>query len=457
MEANTTENAGNNSVRVLMLPMLGHGHISPFLQLAKKLTERGIHIYLCSTPINLNSISKKITGKYSESIQLVEFHLQELPELPSRYHTTDGLPSHLLPIFFNSLKLSNPEIHNIIESLKPDLVIYDKAFARFSVSPLYTFPSVWLHIVSAASLSYTFHLTSNSGTEYPFPSIYLRDFELRRLLTTIGRNALDPCEDSPIPLLVNTCRAMEGKYLDHHASSTNLKVLPVGPLIPSSPNSTGESGDDDIELMNWLGQKSEHSTVFASFGTMYFLSKEEIQEIAFGLELSNVNFIWALGSPKGEQRRLDEILPEGFLERVKDKGRIVQGWVPQAKILGHSSIGGLLSHCGWTSTSEGIEFGVPTMAMPMAFEQPITGRVLVENGVAIEVMRDENGRLQREEIARVIKDVVFGGAGETMRQKIKDLRKKIKSEEKENLDGLLTLIIQLSNKNSSHGINIARA
>ncbi|XP_027177784.1 beta-D-glucosyl crocetin beta-1,6-glucosyltransferase-like [Coffea eugenioides] len=303
------------------------------------------------------------------------------------------------------------------ESLKPDLVIYDKAFARFSVSPLYTFPSVWLHIVSAASLSYTFHLTSNSGTEYPFLAIYLRDFELRRLLTAIGRNALDACDDSPIPLLVNTCRAMEGKYLDHHASSTNLKVLPVGPLIPSSPNSTGESGDDDIELMNWLGQKSEHSTVFASFGTMYFLSKEEIKEIAFSLELSNVNFIWALGSPKGEERRLEEILPEGFLGRVKDKGRIVQGWLPQ----------------------------------------PITGRVLVENGVAIEVVRDENGRLQREEMAKVIKEVVFGGAGETMRQKIKDLRKKIKSEEKENLDGLLTLIIQLSKKNSSHGINIARA
>ncbi|CDP04736.1 unnamed protein product [Coffea canephora] len=90
-----------------MLRMLGHGHISPFLQLAKKLTERGIHIYLCSTPINLNSISKKITGKYSESIQLVEFHLQELPELPSRYHTTNGLPSHLLPIFFNFLTVQS--------------------------------------------------------------------------------------------------------------------------------------------------------------------------------------------------------------------------------------------------------------------------------------------------------------------------------------------------------------
>lgn len=44
-----------------------------------------------------------------------------------------------------------------------------------------------------------------------------------------------------------------------------------------------------------------------------------------------------------------------------------------------------------------------------------------------------------------------------MRQKIKDLRKKIKSSEEENLDELLTLIAQLSKKNSGHDSNIPGA
>ena len=103
---------------------------------------------------------------------------------------------------------------------------------------------------------------------------------------------------------------------------------------------------------------------------------------------------------------------------MQDRGIIVQGWVPQATILGHSSVCGFLSHCGWISLSEGIESGVPIVAKPMAFEQNLNGGLLVENDVAMEVMRGEIGKLQREEIAKylprkkkmakVIKEVAFG-------------------------------------------------
>nr|XP_027076904.1 beta-D-glucosyl crocetin beta-1,6-glucosyltransferase-like [Coffea arabica] len=357
MDANSTENVSRTSLRVLMLPMLGHGHISPFLELAKKLTERGFHIYLCSTSINLNHGSKSRSRLWSRS---GTFHI-DLPQLPSRYHTTDGLAKHLLPILYKSLALSIPEIHKTIKALNPDMVIYDQALTWFSITPLHHIPSVWLHIVSVAALSYAFHLALKPGSEYPFPATSLRDFELQKLLAAIGHKSLDVGEGSSLPLLVNTSRAMEGKYLDHLASITNLKVLPVGPLIPTSPNAAAEL-------------------------------EEEIEEIAFGLELSHENFIWALRSPP-----------------------------------------------------EGIEFGVPIIAMPMAFEQPINGRVLVENSVAIEITRDENGRLKREEIAKAINNVVTGCAGEPLRQKMKDLRKQIKSSEKENLQ-----VAQLSKKSSGH-------
>lgn len=56
-----------------------------------------------------------------------------------------------------------------------------------------------------------------------------------------------------------------------------------------------------------------------------------------------------------------------------------------------------------------IKFGVPIIAMPTTVEQPLNGRVQVENGVAVEIMRDENGRLEREEIAKMINHVVIGG------------------------------------------------
>ncbi|GMP22370.1 hypothetical protein CsSME_00000424 [Camellia sinensis var. sinensis] len=71
-----------SKMNILMLPFLAHGHITPFLELAKKLSHKNFHIYFCSTPINLKSIKKRITEKYSLSIELVEIHLPSLPELP---------------------------------------------------------------------------------------------------------------------------------------------------------------------------------------------------------------------------------------------------------------------------------------------------------------------------------------------------------------------------------------
>ncbi|MCD9640107.1 hypothetical protein HAX54_025181 [Datura stramonium] len=52
-------------------------------------------------------------------------------------------------------------------------------------------------------------------------------------------------------------------------------------------------------------------------------------------------------------------------------------------------------------------------------DQPMNAKLIVEIGVALEVLRDDNGALQREDIARVIKDVICGKCGENLRFSIK--------------------------------------
>lgn len=64
--------------------------------------------------------------------------------------------------------------------------------------------------------------------------------------------------------------------------------------------------------------------MFVSFGSEYFLSKEEMEEMAHGLELSKVDFIWVVRFPVGEKIKLEEELPEGFLERVGERGIVVE-------------------------------------------------------------------------------------------------------------------------------------
>lgn len=52
--------------------------------------------------------------------------------------------------------------------------------------------------------------------------------------------------------------------------------------------------DENKEIMEWLDKKEKNSVVFVSFGSEYFLSKEERLEVAKALELSQVNFVWVI-------------------------------------------------------------------------------------------------------------------------------------------------------------------
>ncbi|KAL0007932.1 hypothetical protein SO802_009434 [Lithocarpus litseifolius] len=81
-------------------------------------------------------------------------------------------------------------------------------------------------------------------------------------------------------------------------------------------------------------------------------------------------------------------------------------WAPQMKMLKYSSIGGFVSHYGCSYVMESVKFGVPIIAIPMHLDQPVNARLVEGVGVGVEVKRDLNGRLEREEVAKMIREVV---------------------------------------------------
>nr|F8WKW8.1 RecName: Full=Beta-D-glucosyl crocetin beta-1,6-glucosyltransferase; AltName: Full=UDP-glucose glucosyltransferase 9; Short=GjUGT9; AltName: Full=UDP-glycosyltransferase 94E5 [Gardenia jasminoides]BAK55744.1 UDP-glucose glucosyltransferase [Gardenia jasminoides] len=435
-----------------MFPWLAYGHISPYLELAKRLTDRGFAIYICSTPINLGFIKKRITGKYSVTIKLVELHLPDTPELPPHYHTTNGLPPHLMATLKRALNGAKPELSNILKTLKPDFVIYDATQTwTAALTVAHNIPAVKFLTSSVSMLAYFCHLFMKPGIEFPFPAIYLSDFEQAKARTAAQDARADAEENDPAAerpnrdcdsiFLVKSSRAIEGKYIDYLFDLMKLKMLPVGMLVEEPVKD--DQGDNSNELIQWLGTKSQRSTVLVSFGTEYFLTKEEMEEIAHGLELSEVNFIWVVRFAMGQKIRPDEALPEGFLERVGDRGRIVEGWAPQSEVLAHPSTGGFICHCGWNSVVESIEFGVPVIAMPMHLDQPLNARLVVEIGAGMEVVRDETGKFDRKEIARAIKDAMVEKTGENTRAKMLDVKGRVELKEKQELDEVAELLTQL--------------
>ncbi|KAH7841162.1 hypothetical protein Vadar_026446 [Vaccinium darrowii] len=112
----------------------------------------------------------------------------------------------------------------------------------------------------------------------------------------------------------------------------------------------------------------------------------------------------------------------------------------------HSSTGGFVSHCGWNSVLESIKFGVPIIAMPMHLDQPLNARLVEDVGVGMEVKRDDNGRLDRKEIARVITRIVLEKNGKEVRNKARELSEKITAKEVEEIGGVVEEVVQLCGK-----------
>lgn len=77
------------------------------------------------------------------------------------------------------------------------------------------------------------------------------------------------------------------------------------------------------------------------------------------------------------------MLEESFLERTKNKGIVVKGWVSQQNILEHPAIGGFLSHCGWNSVMEAASKGIPVLAWPQHGDQNVNAEVVEKAGLGI--------------------------------------------------------------------------
>ncbi|PQM34748.1 beta-D-glucosyl crocetin beta-1 6-glucosyltransferase [Prunus yedoensis var. nudiflora] len=73
--------------------------------------------------------------------------------------------------------------------------------------------------------------------------------------------------------------------------------------------------------------------------------------------------------------------------------------------------------------------------MPMHLDQPINSRLVEEAGVGVEVKRTAEGSLQREEVAKVIRNVVVEKIGEGVRKKALEIRDNMKKKEDAEIDG----------------------
>ncbi|KAG8370038.1 hypothetical protein BUALT_Bualt14G0076100 [Buddleja alternifolia] len=387
--------------------------------------------------------------------------MPSLPELPPQLHTTKNLPPNLLPTLIKTFQLSSTSFSEIVKTLKPDLLIYD-FFQPWAPKIAFSqnIPSVYFAVSGATLYSFHHHLyTQGTSSNFPYQAIYLLDHEkstnvcdrLQPIIKDADNDfAFGNFTLSSDIILMKSSRGVEGKYIDYLSVLCNKPVVPTGPLVVHGKNDDEDDDDEeDSEILKWLSEKNHSSTIFISFGSEYILSENQIEEIAKGLELCDANFIWVVRFPIGEVKiSIEDKLPLGFLDMVKERGMVVSGWAPQTRILGHSSIGGFVSHCGWSSVMESMYFGVPIIGMPIKADQPINARMVVEAGVGVEVGRGKNGNYAGEEIAKAINKVIVEKTFyEGLRNRAKKLSEKIKEKEEEEVNEAAEQLLRLCMKN----------
>ncbi|XP_075478350.1 mogroside IIIx synthase-like [Primulina tabacum] len=434
--------------RILMFPYLSYSHVYPYFELAKRLSNRNLHIYFCSSAINLESI-KKTMQKQIPSIELVELNLPSLPELPPDLHTTKNVPPNLTSALLQVFQMSRSSFSEIVNNLKPDLVIYDyfESWVPKLASPQ-GIPSVYFATVGAATFSYFHHIyTYGSVSTFPFKELYLLEHEKEVVKAPVELEIEDVDQDfadgmlglSSEIVLIKGSKGFDAKYIDHLSALCQKRVVPVGLLVHDS-----KGNEKNSDILQWLSKKERSSTLFICFGSEYFLSKDQIQEISKGLELCDVNFIWVVKfSVQDDCITLEEAFPQGFLERVKGRGIVVDGWAPQSKILSNPNTGAFASHCGWSSVTESLYYSVPIIAMPIRYDQPINARLVVEAGVGVEVVKGQDGVFTGEELSKSISKVFVERTGEDIRSKARKLSEKIKEEEEQELDEVAEQIMRL--------------
>ena len=238
-------------------------------------------------------------------------------------------------------------------------------------------------------------------------------------------------------IIVNTFEALEPRSVKTILDGLCVldgptpPIFCIGPLIAVDDRSGGGGGGGSgiPECLTWLESQPKRSVLFLCFGSLGLFSEEQLKEIAVGLERSGQRFLWVVRSPpsKDSSRRflalpdqdLNSLLPDGFLDRTKERGLVVKSWAPQVAVLNHASVGGFVTHCGWNSVLEAVCAGVPMVAWPLYAEQRFNRVVMVEEmKLAFPMEESEEGFVTATEVEKRVRELMESKEGNTLRLRI---------------------------------------
>ncbi|KAK3445387.1 hypothetical protein EUGRSUZ_A01139 [Eucalyptus grandis] len=446
---------------VVIFPFMAHGHTLPLLDLSKALFRKNIEVTIITTPSNAKSITQHLVN--SPTIQVIEIPFPSNGYgLPKGCENTSQLPSMDLHFaFLSATKQLKKPFEDVLASMSASeaglpLCVISDFFLGWTLESCRAFgvPRLVFHGMSVLAMAiskslcqYMPHLkpaASQNPSSLDLPGMRVPfDLAISDVPESIRNLDLNnpacqflwevaEADVNSWGVIINSFEELERSHISSFESfyHNGAKAWCVGPLFLCDDDKKLKDCEKfnncnqikhSLSTMQWLTEQvTPASVLYVSFGTQADVANAQLDEIAFGLKESGVPFIWVV-------RSTTWCVPKDVEEGVKSgKGLIVREWVDQRQILGHRSIGGFLSHCGWNSVLESISAGVPILAWPMMAEQPLNVKLVVSGlgaGIGLN-WADWSGRrmcVPREEVCDGVRELMGGEKGRRARERAQAL------------------------------------
>ncbi|TVU44521.1 hypothetical protein EJB05_03966, partial [Eragrostis curvula] len=466
--------AGATKLNVVLFPWLAFGHFIPYLELAKRLAARGHAVTFLSTPRNIARLPP-VPPRLSTLLRLVALPAPKVNGLPDGAESTADVPPEMNELIKKAVDgLAAPFAAFLADAVaggrKPDWIVND--FCHHWLPPIadaHGVPCANFMIVQPATIAFFGPRNGRGGPDSPptwedftappewcgpaFPkAVAYRRHEAEWIATVFRPNASGVSDmermwgmiDGSRLTIFRSCEELDPGVFALLTDIFQRPAVPAGVLFqPDFSDDDGGASGKRSEVLQWLDDQPPKSVIYVALGSEAPLTAATLHELALGLELAGVRFLWAFRKPAGMSAPDSDVaalLPPGFEERTRGRGLVQTGWVPQVRVLAHAAVGAFLSHCGWGSTVESLAFGHPMVMLPFVVDQPLVARTMARRGVGVEVEReDDDGSFGRDAVVTAVRRVMVEEEGKVFASNAAKLKEVLGDQRRQ--DGYVDVLV----------------
>ncbi|CAK9139698.1 unnamed protein product [Ilex paraguariensis] len=425
--------------RILLVTFPGQGHINPSLQFVKRIAAMGVDVTFVTSVSAVRRMAKATpmqqggltVASFSDGYDNGWTGIDDVEHFMSELRTRGS--QAVAELITTGAANGHPFTHVVYTTLLPWV---GQVARRHHVSATL----LWIQPATVFDIYYYYFnghadtIKNNSNdpsfsielpglpplSGFDLPSFWLHsNSNVYNFALPSFKEHLEVLDEETNPkILVNSFDGLEMEAL-RAIEKYNLKA--IGPLIPSAfldgkdPSDTSFGGDlfqKSRDYVEWLNSKPESSVVYVSFGSISVLSKQQMEEIAFGLLESHQPFLWVIRASVNGEKEEEKLSRR---EELQQQGMIVP-WCSQVEVLAHPSVGCFVTHCGWNSTVESLVSGVPVVAFPQWTDQTTNAKLIEDvwkTGVRVAA---SGGIVGGEEIKRCL-ELLMGSGDESKKMR----------------------------------------